>query len=382
MPCAWTGTRERGARLRDELAAVGFVPTASRLYRPSPGLVSRKALVDQVLDRQADVVTVTAPSGYGKSTFVADLAFMSDRPTAWIALTSAEDHPAVLLSHVAVAMDEIEPVAPGCGAALWARSPTIGSPGVQLFGAMLAARRPFMLVLDDVHQLVGRDALDCLAMLVSELPAGSTLVLASRTAIPLPLGRMRVQRRLVEVGPDRLAFGTAEAAQLFDELGVEAASDDLRRLVDHTEGWPVALYLAALAQSARRDPVADVVEGFTGEHRYLADFLAEELLATLDPDVASFLIEASCFERMSGGLCDSVLDRSGSAQLLDTLQRSTLLVTPLDDRRGGTASTTSSPSTCSTSSAAATPTDVWRSIGAPAGGATPTATETVPSSTP
>ena len=320
--------------VRDELAVVGFVPTASKLYRPSPGLVSRSALVGQVQSRRGDVVAVTAPAGYGKSTFLAELAANDPRPTAWVSLTSAENDPAAFLTYVALALDDIEPVDPRCVTALWGPSLTIGSPALQQFGAMLAnLRQPFMLVLDDVHELASRDVLDTLPLLVAEMPPGSSVVLGSRTAIPLPVGRLRVRRRLVEVGAAELTFDEADAAALFRELDVHAAPEETTKIVQRTEGWPVALYLAALAHGRRRGEMAEAVDEFAGDDRFLVEYFGDELLGEVDADVASFLMEASCLEQVSGNLCDEVLGRSGSAQLLAALQRQNLLVIPLDERR-------------------------------------------------
>jgi LuxR family maltose regulon positive regulatory protein len=322
------------SRVRDELATVGFAATSSKLYRPSPGVVSRSTLLGEVRASNADVVTVTAPAGYGKSTFVAELTAVDARPTAWVSLTATENDPASLLTYIALALDEIEPVDPGCVTPLWGRSPTIGTPELQRFAAMLGSRRSsFVLVLDDVHELVGRDVLDILAVLVTEMPPDSTIVLGSRRAIPLPLGRVRVRRRLVEVAYDRLAFDADEAKRLLDELGVDVGTDETARLVERTEGWPVALYLAALAHGTTRGAVEDVVDDFSGDHRYLVEYLGDELLGQIDPDVAAFLMHASCFERLSGTLCDDVLERRGSAALLEAVQRRNLLVIPLDDRR-------------------------------------------------
>src|SRR5262245_37404965 len=105
--------------LRIELDAIGFVPSASKLYRPSPGLVSRAALTERVRRRQPDVVAVTAPAGYGKSTVLAELAAADPRPTAWLSVTAAEADPASLLTYIALAMDQLEPVDPGCVRDLW-----------------------------------------------------------------------------------------------------------------------------------------------------------------------------------------------------------------------------------------------------------------------
>ena len=259
---------------------------------------------------------------------------MSDpRPTAWVSLAGTEDDPASLLSYIAVALDEIAPVDPSCVAALWSSAPTIGSTALQRFGAMLAEREPCVLVLDDVHELASRDVRDVLAVLVSELAPGSSIVLAGRTAVPLPLGRLRASRRLVEVGSAELAFDTSEAASLFGALGLDVLPDENAVLVQQTEGWPVAVYLAALAHSTSRGDVRSTIGDFTGDHRYLIDYLGEELLARLEPAVISFLMEASCLERLSGPVCDGVLQRTDSADLLDVLQRQTLLVIPLDDRQ-------------------------------------------------
>ena len=317
----------------EELDLVGFVPSASKLYRPKPGLVPRTALVERVRACDADVVTVTAPAGYGKSTFTAELTAGEPRPTAWVSLTSAEDDPAALLTYIALALDDIEPVDPRCVSALWSRAPTIGTLALQQFSGMLAVRSPFMLVLDDVHELVSRDVHDVLAVLVSELPPGSSVVLAGRTAIRLPFGRLRVRRRLVEVGATDLAFDRREAESLFGMLGVEVAPADNVELLERTEGWPVARVPRRARPQHGRAVVPSAVSNFAGDHRYFVDYLGEELLAELDPDVAAFLMDASCLERLSGELCDDVLQRTGSALLLEALQGRTLLVIPLDDRR-------------------------------------------------
>ena len=316
----------------DELDVVGFVPSASKLYRPQPGLVPRTALVERVRAYDADVVTVTAPAGYGKSTFVAELSGGDPRPTAWVSLTAAEDDPAALLTYIALALDDIEPVDPRGVSVLWSRAPTIGSLALHQFVAMFAVRRPFMLVLDDVHELVSRDVHDVLAVLVSEMPAGSSVVLVGRTAVRLPFGRIRVRRRLVEVGATDLAFDRHEAASLFGALGVDVAPADHDALLERTEGWPVAVYLAALAQRSGRTGCRASSATSPATTATSSSTSARNCWPQLDPDVAAFLMDASCLERLSGELCDDVLERTGSALLLEALEGRTSLVIPLDDR--------------------------------------------------
>ncbi|HEU4840735.1 MAG TPA: AAA family ATPase [Ilumatobacteraceae bacterium] len=325
---------ERRDSVRAALRDVGFVPNAATTYPPPPGLVSRSSLVDDVVARRPDVVVVTAPAGYGKSSFVAELAQRDPRPTAWVSLGKEDNEPATLLACIALAINDIEPVDGRLVAAFWPQTPTVGTRARQAFGAMLSARqRPFVLVLDDTHELVDRDAIDTVALLVGELPAGSSIVLAGREQLGAPLGRVRAQRRLVEIGATQLAFDPADATALLAGLGIDASPRDIARLVERTEGWPAALYLAGLAHGARPGPVATLVDEFGGDHRFLVEYLGEELLGTAGTDEAAFMMDASCLGRMSGPLCDDVLGRSGSAALLETVRGRNLLVIPLDDRR-------------------------------------------------
>ena len=184
-------------------------------------------------------MVVTAPAGYGKSTFLAEMAANDARPAAWVSLTPVENDPASFLAYIALALDAIEPVDPGCVTTLWGAPPTIGSPTLQQFGAMLAARRqPFVLVLDDVHELVSREVVDILPMLLAELPAGSRIMLGARTAIPLPLGRLRVRRRLVEVGAPSWRSTSRRRAMLLRQLDVDADPQEIARLVSGPKAGP------------------------------------------------------------------------------------------------------------------------------------------------
>src|SRR5262249_37984317 len=163
------------------------------------------------------------------------------------------------------------------------------------------------------------------------------LAMGSRTPVPLPLGRLRAQGRVLEIDARRLSFGVAEASELFDALGVRLPADAVADVVERSEGWPVSLYLAGLAASTRHraeaEVAVDVVGRFDGDHRFLAEYVRDELLPDLDSDTARFLAEASCFDQMSGPECDSVLGRVGSARELDELARRSMLVVPMDDQR-------------------------------------------------
>ncbi len=170
---------------------------------------------------------------------------------------------------------------------------------------MLATRQsPFVFVLDDVHVLVSPEALDVIAVLVAELPLGSTLALVGRARPRLRFGRLRVKPGLVELGVEDLALDETGAATALAGLGVEIGSEDVRRLVERTEGWPAGLHLAARSLPRTGD-IRRAVAEFTGDSLLVADYLQEEFLRDLAPDVLSFLLEASCLPCLSGPLCDA-----------------------------------------------------------------------------
>ena len=306
----------------DELDVVGFVPSASKLYRPQPGLVPRTALVERVRACDADVVTVTAPAGYGKSTFVAELSGGDPRPTAWVSLTAAEDDPAALLTYIALALDDIEPVDPRGVSVLWSRAPTIGSLTLHQFVAMFAVRRPFMLVLDDVHELVSRDVHDVLTVLVSEMPAGSSVVLVGRTAVPVPFGRIRVRRRLVEVGAADLAFDRHESASLFGALGVDVTPADHDAAARAHRGLARRRVPRRARSAQRSDRVCRASSATSPATTATSPSTsARNCWPSWIPTSRPSCMDASCLERLSGDLCDDVLQRTGSALLLEALQR-------------------------------------------------------------
>jgi LuxR family maltose regulon positive regulatory protein len=171
--------------------------------------------------------------------------------------------------------------------------------------------------------------MEAVLALVDEQSEGSQVVLASRTEPPLGVGSLRAQRRLLELRTGDLAMAPVEAAALIHAQGFELERRDLEGLVARTEGWPAALYLATLAARGAPHP-ARALAGFAGDDRYVADYLAEELLAGCAADELSFLTRTSVLERLSGPLCDHVLERGDSARMLKSLSRMNLMVVPLD----------------------------------------------------
>jgi LuxR family transcriptional regulator, maltose regulon positive regulatory protein len=299
-----------------------------------PGLVSRVQLLDWLEASAATpVVAICAPAGYGKTVLAAEWAKRDPRPFVWLSIDRHDNDPAVLLTYLAIGLDRVEPIDPAVWGALASRGVSISQTVLPRLGAALASKAlPVVLVLDDVHLVQDQQGLDALAVLVDHLPQGSQLVVTSRGEPPLPVARWRAEGRLAELGPGELAMSPVEAGSLLGAAGVELADAEVEELTRRAEGWPVALYLAALAHKAGGQR-ANAAVAFAGDDRFLADYLQSELLAHLSAERVAFLTRTAVLDRLSGSLCDAVLGTSGSAAVLASLERSNLLVIPLDRQR-------------------------------------------------
>jgi LuxR family maltose regulon positive regulatory protein len=277
------------------------------------------------------VIAMSAPAGYGKTALAVEWAKRDRRPFVWLSIDQHDNDPAVLLTYLAVGLDRVEPIDPAVLGALASRGTSISQRVMPPLGAALSSKAlPVVVVLDDVHLLQDQEGLDALAVLVDHLPPGSQLVVTSRGEPPLPVARWRAEGRLAELGPGELAMSPVEAGSLLAAARVELADGEVAELTRRTEGWPVALYLAAL--SIKAQPGALRV-GLNGRERFLADYLQSELLAHLPAERVAFLTRTAVLDRLSGPLCDAVLETSGSAEMLELLERSNLLVVPLDRQR-------------------------------------------------
>jgi LuxR family transcriptional regulator, maltose regulon positive regulatory protein len=312
-----------------------FALVESKLHPPParPGIVPRTVLVDRLLASDTvPLVCVVAPAGYGKTTLLAQWAQHRGHRVGWVSIDQRDNDPAVLSTYIAVALDRVEPIDPRVMRGLAAPRASIVGAVPRLAAAVAAMTQPVALVLDHVELLGNQQCLDALAELAAQLPAGSQLLLASRGRPPLPVALLRVQGRVVEIGADELAMDQQEARALLEGAGVGLGDAEVSELIGRTEGWPVGLYLAALALQAG-EPQATAGPGFTGEDRFMADYLWSELLGHLPPELVSFLTRTAVLEQMCGPLCDAVLDTTGSAHVLASLEESNLLLVPLDRRR-------------------------------------------------
>jgi LuxR family transcriptional regulator, maltose regulon positive regulatory protein len=273
-----------------------------------PGLVSRVQLLDWLEASAATpVVAICAPAGYGKSMLAAEWAKRDPRPFVWLSIDRHDNDPTVLFTYLAVGLDRVEPIDPTVFDTLASRGASISQTVLPRLGAALASKAlPVVLVLDDVHLLHDQEGLDALAVLVGHLPPGSQLAVTGRGEPPLPLARWRAEGRLVELGPGELAMSLVEAGSLLGAARVELPDAEVAELTRRTEGWPVALYLAALAHKAGGQQ-GNTGIAFTGDDRFMADYLHAELLAHLPAERVAFLTRTAVLDRLSGPLCDAVL---------------------------------------------------------------------------
>ena len=318
---------------------------------PGPVLIATKlrppAVRDQVVARERlaeslragsglRLSLVACPAGYGKTTLLAGWqeAEAARKPVAWLTLDEGDNDPVVFWSYV------IEALRRACPAISLPASP-------QMVGAasivdmvlprlvnQLDELGEVALILDDFHRLSGGVARESLAWFVDHAPPAFQLVLSTRTEPDLPLAALRAHGELLELRAGDLRFTSEEAdAFLNGRLGLGLMPEDVEALVGKTEGWPAGLYLSALSLRHAADRHAFVAR-FGGSNRHVIDFLVTEVLQAHDPPVLALMLRTSVLERLSGPLCDAVLEQQGSAVMLDALSRSNLFLVPLDDEGG------------------------------------------------
>jgi LuxR family transcriptional regulator, maltose regulon positive regulatory protein len=302
------------------------------LPRVQPGVVRRPRLL-RSLDGAAALTLIDAPVGYGKTMLLRSWCAEQSRPVAWVTLDAADADPARLWTYVASAVDR---VAEGVGRPAVRRLAAAGGRVElavdQLLNGLHSYGQRLAMVVDDLH-LIGTEAsFRSIEHAVERLPANVRVLAATRSDPPIHLARLRAGGVLNEVRASELAFRVDEARELLvGREGIELDDEDLELLVERTEGWPAGLYLAALWLRDLPDP-REGVRSFAGSHRQVADYLASEVLQSLPPATKDFLMRTSVLGRLTPELCNTVLGRPGSAEVLAELNRSNVFIVALDGR--------------------------------------------------
>src|SRR6266704_2444692 len=311
---------------------------ATKLYLPRlrPNVVSRPRLLERLNEGlHLKLTLIAAPAGFGKTTLVSEWVALIERPTAWLSLDEGENDPARFLAYLVAALQTIAAtIGEGVlGVLQSSQPPPTEAILTALLNEITAIPDNFVLVLDDYHVIDAKPIDQALTYLVEHLPPQMHLVIATREDPQLPLARLRARSHLTELRAADLRFTASEASAFLTQvMGLSLSAADIARLSDRTEGWIAGLQLAALSMQGHQD-VAGFIRAFAGDHRYIVDYLVEEVLERQPEALRSFLLQTSILDRLHGSLCDAVTgQQEGNARLL-ALERGNFFVVPLDDRR-------------------------------------------------
>jgi LuxR family maltose regulon positive regulatory protein len=302
---------------------------------PQPGFVPRRRLVEALGESLArGRVLVCAPAGFGKTALLADWARGDGRPVAWLGLDGGDSDPARFWRYVVAAL---EGARPGLAGRVGQLPPGSFEGLVTALINELAADRgadEVLLVLDDYHLVDSASVHESVAFLLENLPPGLRVVVSGRAGPPLPLARLRARGQLAELRVAELRFTGEEAAALLGEAaGPGLPAPAVAALLARTEGWAAGLRLAGLSLRGHAD-AAGFVAAFSGSHRFVLDYLADEVLDDQPGEVRAFLLETSVLEHLTGDLCDAVTGRADGQAMLEQVERAGLFLVPLDEVRG------------------------------------------------
>lgn len=316
------------------LATKLHIPPAPSNVVLRPWLVDR---LNQGLNRK--LTLISAPAGFGKTTLISEWANCCghNEPqarTAWFSLEDEDRDPARFLTYLVAALRTVEP---GIGervlGSLQSSQPFPVEPIlIVLLNDITAISGKIVLVLDDYHVIDSTAVDEAITFLIEHLPPQIHLVITTREDPQLPLARLRAQGQLTELRVADLRFTPFEAADFLRGMGISLSPEDIASLEERTEGWIAGLQLAALAIQSSQD-IPGFILAFAGDHRYIMDYLVEEVLRCQPASIRSFLLQTSILERLNGPLCNAVTGQADGSIQLETLARGNYFVVPLDDQR-------------------------------------------------
>lgn len=316
----------------------GMPILATKLFLPSSrhNTIARPRL-SELLNKglNGKFTLISAPAGFGKTTLAAEWAANCGRPVAWLSLDEQDSLPTRFLAYLTAALQKVEA---GFGESVQAMLQSPQPPSTQailtaLINEIAALPAPFVLVLDDYHVVDSPAVDEALAFLLGHLPPQLHLAITTREDPQFPLARLRARGQLTELRAADLRFTAEEAAGFLNQaMGLNLSAEDVAALESRTEGWIAGLQMAALSMQGRED-TAGFIRAFTGSHRFVLDYLAEEVLNRQPAATRNFLLQTAILERLCGPLCDAVTGQEGGGRMLEELEHDNLFVVPLDDER-------------------------------------------------
>jgi LuxR family transcriptional regulator, maltose regulon positive regulatory protein len=311
---------------------------ATRLRTPPTPLhaVPRERLVG-LLERDVPshrLTLVSGPAGYGKTTLLSQWANDSAIPVAWLSIGPDENDFDRFFRYLLAAWNDVQPgiSESALGALLQGMMPERDAVLSAFINVASEQPRHAAIVLDDYHLIDSPDIHESLMFLIDNLPETLHLVLSSRADPPLPLARYRARQQLLELTSTELAFELDESGAFFERsMRLQLTRAQVESLHTQLEGWIAGLQLVALSLRGRE--TIDEAEVISGRHRYIADYLSEDVLSHLPDEYQRFLLQTSILDRFTEALCNAVTGRGDSQQILVALERQNLFVAAVDDNR-------------------------------------------------
>ncbi len=315
------------------LATKFFIPSSSHALIPRPRLIE---LLNTSLE--CPLTLVSAPAGFGKTTLLSTWvqSLSPERPRiAWVSLDEGDNEPVLFWMYVLTALGSQQP---GLCMQLVTYLQTQQAPPLRsvlqtLINRLAEQSEQFLLFLDDYHLVTEQAVHTSLTYLVEHLPPQLHLILATRADPPLPISLLRARGHLLEVRTDQLRCSPDEVMAFLNKtVRIQLPQDMVEEVAARTEGWLVGLQLLGLSLQGHADP-GDLLEEVSGSQRYIFDYLIEEVFQSQSASVQTFLLHTSILKRLSAPLCDTILQQSGSQQMLEQLERANLFVVSLDTQR-------------------------------------------------
>ena len=319
---------------------------STKLHIPQapPELVPRPRLIERLnagLHRK--LTPTSAPAGFGKTTLVSEWvqSISNDAPpiaSAWLSLDEGDNDLARFLAYLVTALNQNVGTESGlCKGVLGMlqspQPPPAETVLVSLINELASIPGRIILVLDDYHSIDSSPVDNALTFLLEHLPAQMHLVLLTRVDPQLPLARLRARSKLTELRAIDLRFSTAEAAEFLNRvMGLDLSPEDIAALENRTEGWIAGLQLAAISMQGQKDS-SSIIQSFTGSHRFILDYLIEEVLEQQSENVQAFLLQTAVLNQLNGSLCDAITGQNDGQSTLEKLERANLFVVPLDEER-------------------------------------------------
>jgi len=311
---------------------------ATKLYIPLPRakIVLRHRLIERMNEgMHCKLTLISASAGFGKTTLISEWITGCKRPVAWLSLDEGDNDPARFLMYLVAALQKIKANI-GAGALAMLQSPQLPpteSILTNLLNDISTIADSFLMVLDDYHVIDSKPVDHALAFLIEHQPPQMHLVITTREDPQLPLSRLRARGQLTELRAADLRFSPAEAAEFLNRMmGLNLSSEDIAALEIRTEGWIAGLQLAALSLQGHTD-TAGFIQAFTGSHRFVLDYLVEEVLQHQAEHLRSFLLKTAILDRFCPPLCNAVTESEDGKEILNILERRNMFLISLDDQR-------------------------------------------------